>query len=100
MSQIQHMVLLKFKPETPANKIADIFRKLEEFKEVIPGITYFAGGAYSSHEGLNKDYTHAFLMTFESVAARDAYLPHPAHEQIKSEILTVIDDVIAFDIEA
>lgn len=99
MSQIQHMVLLKFKPETPADKIADIFRQLEELKGVIPGITYFSGGAYSSNEGLNKDYTHGFLMTFESAAARDAYLPHPAHEKVKAEILTCIDDVIAFDIE-
>ncbi|HLP87603.1 MAG TPA: Dabb family protein [Nostocaceae cyanobacterium] len=100
MSQIQHIVLLKFKPETSSETISELLRKLENLKIVIPGITYFAGGAYSSHEGLNKNYTHGFLMTFESAAARDHYLPHPAHEQVKAEILKHIDDVIAFDIEA
>jgi hypothetical protein len=38
-------------------------------------------------------------MTFQSAAARDAYLPHPAHEEVKQAILPCIDEVIAFDFE-
>ncbi|MEH2014476.1 Dabb family protein [Nostoc sp.] len=99
MPLIQHIVLLKFQPQTPAEKIVDIFRHLQEITKLIPGITYFTGGTYSSNEGLNQGYTHGFLMTFESAAARDAYLPDPIHEKVKVEILSCIDDVIAFDLE-
>ncbi|MFE1744136.1 Dabb family protein [Coleofasciculus sp. H7-2] len=100
MPQIQHMVLLKFKPEITPEKIADLLSQLGELQQLIPGITYYAGGAYSSHEGLNQGYNHGFLMTFESADARDAYLPHPEHERVKSAILECLDDAIIFDFEA
>ncbi|MBD2180501.1 Dabb family protein [Aerosakkonema funiforme] len=97
MTQVQHMVLFKFKPEVPSEKIDDIFTKLSELKNLVPGITYFAGGPYSSSEGLNQGFTHGFLMTFDSVEARDNYLPHPLHENIKAEIIPCIDDLLTFD---
>ncbi len=40
------------------------------------------------------------MMTFENVAARDRYLPHPEHERVKDELLKCIDSVLAFDFEA
>jgi hypothetical protein len=94
------MALLKFKPEATPEKIDALFARLAELKQVIPGIVYFAGGAYSSSEGLNQGYTHGFLMTFESVAARDVYLPHPEHERVKAEILPYIEDIVVFDFQA
>jgi hypothetical protein len=100
MPQIQHMVLLKIKPEVTPEKITELFSQLAELQQLIPGITYFSGGPYSSSEGLNQGYTHGFLMTFESVDARDAYLPHPEHERVKATLLPCIDGVIAFDFEA
>ena len=39
-------------------------------------------------------------MTFESVDARDTYLPHPEHEVVKAALLQCIDSVLAFDFEA
>ena len=99
MPQIQHMVLFNFKPEVSPKKIAELFNQLAELQHKVAGMTYFAGGPYSSSEGLNQGYTHGFLMTFESVAARDAYLPHPEHERIKDEIIPLVDGVVAFDFE-
>jgi len=100
MPQIQHMVLVKIKPEVTPEKITELFNQLAELQQLIPGITYFSGGSYSSSEGLNQGYTHGFLMTFESVDARDAYLPHPEHERVKATLLPCIDGVITFDFEA
>jgi hypothetical protein len=100
MAQIQHMVLVKIKPEVTPEKITELFNQLAELQQLIPDITYFSGGPYSSSEGLNQGYTHGFLMTFESVDARDAYLPHPEHERVKATLLPCIDGVIAFDFEA
>jgi hypothetical protein len=100
MPKIQHMVLLKFKPEVTPEKISHLFGLLGELQQLIPGITYYSGGSYSSDEGLNQGYTHGFLITFESIATRDAYLPHPEHERVKAELLLYIDSVIAFDFES
>jgi hypothetical protein len=94
------MVLLKFKAGIPSSKIDELFAQLADLKSLIPGIRKFIGGPYSSHEGLNKGFTHGFLMEFESAAARDVYLPHPEHERVKGAIIPCIDDVIAFDFES
>ncbi len=99
MSQIQHMVMFKIKPEVTTEKVTELFRLLAKLQQLIPGITYFAGGAYSSPEGLNQGYTHGFVMTFENVNARDAYLPHPEHERVKAALLPCIDGALAFDFE-
>jgi len=47
------MVLFKIKPEVTTEKVTELFRLLAELQHLIPGIIYFAGGAYSSPEGLN-----------------------------------------------
>ena len=99
MPAVQHIVLFKFKPEVSEETVADLFSQLAELKNLIPGMTHFSGGPYSSHEGLNQGYTHGFLMTFESPEARDAYLPHDEHERVKSQILQHIESVVTFDYE-
>lgn len=99
MPKIQHMVLLKFKESVAQSEIDDLFTQLEELKDLIGGILHFSGGAYSSPEGMNKGFTHGFLMTFESAEARDIYLPHAEHERVKSAVLPLVDDAIAFDFE-
>lgn len=100
MPQIKHLVLLKYKPSASKAQIDKNFADLGGLQAKIPGILDFAGGPYSSGEGLNQGYTHGFAMTFSTAAARDAYLPHPEHETVKQSILPLIDGVIAFDFEA
>lgn len=100
MPQIQHIVLFKFKPHVTPEQITELFNLFAELQQLIAGITYFASGSNFSPEGLNQNYTHGFLMTFESVDARDTYLPHPEHERVKTALSPCIDSVLAFDIEA
>lgn len=100
MPVIKHLVLLKFKPGVTDAQIREVFAKIEGLKESIAGIIDFTSGPYSSPEGLNQGFTHGFITTFESAAARDAYLPHPEHERVKSEGLPLIDAIVAFDFEA
>jgi hypothetical protein len=97
---IQHIVLLKFKEEVSPARIQDLFALIGELQSLISGITNYKWGEYNSPEGLNKGFTHGFIMTFESVAARNAYLPHPEHERVKAVLLECIDDAVAFDFEA
>jgi hypothetical protein len=76
---VRHVVVFKYTPAaTPAQiqKVTDAFRALATS---IPGITGFEDGVNDSPENKNQGFTHVYLLTFESTAARDAYLPHPAH---------------------
>jgi len=101
MSTIKHVVLLRFKPEISQSKIDEIFAALAGLKDKIPGLLDFSGGPYSSDEGLNKGFTHGFVMTFADAASRDVYLPHPDHEVVKNIIFPELDGgldgVVAFD---
>ncbi len=101
---ITHLVLLKIRKDVPQTQIARVFAALAGLKKSIRGIISFSSGAYSSPEGLQRGFTHAFCMTFENAAARDAYLPHPEHEKVKKIVLEVLegglDGVIAFDYES
>jgi hypothetical protein len=97
--RVHHLVVLKFRPETTAKTVAELFRALADLRKVIPGIEHFCGGPYSSPEGLNQGFTHGFVITFTSPAARDAYLTHPEHEAVKHRFLPGVEQVIAFDFE-
>jgi Stress responsive A/B Barrel Domain len=98
-AMIRHVVLFQWKPGTSEAKIDELFRALAGLKGKIPGLQQFEGGPYSSPEGLNKQWSHAFIMTFPEAASRDAYLPHPEHERVKAMIEPHLADVIAFDFE-
>lgn len=103
MAQIKHAVLLKFKSSTSPEKLDEILAALAGLRGKIPGLLDFSGGPYSSPEGLNKGFTHGFVMTFTDAASRDVYLPHPEHEKVKNIIFPELDGgldgVIAFDWE-
>ena len=99
MAKVKHIVLLEFKTGTSGEQIAGFFRSLAGLRREVPGLEDFAGGPYSSPEGLNQGYTHGFVMTFASAAARDRYLPHPAHERVKGEIVPHVEAIVAFDFE-
>lgn len=99
MPKIQHMVLFQFKEGTSLETIENIFSELSSLKDLCPGILHYAGGPYSSPEGMNGPFTHGFLMTFDSPENRDIYLPHPEHERVKSLIIPHLESVIAFDCE-
>ena len=97
---VKHIVLMKFKHDTTDATIRRIRDAVADLKQQVPGIADFAWGEYSSPEGFNKGFTHAFITTFETMAARDAYLPHPEHDRVKDLLLAHTADVLAFDFEA
>lgn len=78
-TQLRHIVLFGFKPNTTSAEITEIARRFAALRDLIPGISGFEWGANNSPEGKNQGLTHCFTLTFESEDARDAYLPHPDH---------------------
>ena len=99
MSKVKHIVLLKFKEGITQEQIAALFGEILDLTENVPGVEDYVAGTNSSSEGLNKGFTHGFIMTFTDSQARDAYLTHADHQRVKAQILSVMDDGLAFDFE-
>jgi hypothetical protein len=99
MPKVKHIALVKFKEGTSEEQIDEIFDTILDITETIPGIEDYVSGPNSSPEGLNQGYTHAYVMTFTDVAARDAYLPHPEHERVQSLITPRVETMLVFDFE-
>jgi hypothetical protein len=99
MPKLRHVALFKFKPECSADDIALVWRTIEAFPSQIPGILELSWGKDVSVEGLSEGFTHSFVLTFENVAARDAYLPHPVHQAAVAIVLPKLERVIVIDHE-
>ena len=99
MAKVKHIGLIKFKDGTPQEEMDKVFESLMDLSETVPGIEDYVSGPNNSPEGLTQGYTQGFVMTFQDVAARDAYLTHPEHERFKKDALSHVDSVLVFDFE-
>ena len=97
MPQVKHYGVFQFKEEITPEQIDACFVELHSMVGKIPGLLDMIHGPYESDEGLNDGFTHGFIMTFESPESRDAYLPHPVHEQVKDVVVPCLERVIVFD---
>jgi hypothetical protein len=94
---IRHIVCLKFKEEASSGQIGEIEKKFPALRDSIPGIVSIEWGTNNSPEGLNKDFTHCFIVTFENEEARSNYLPHPYHQAFVDILKPLLDDVFVID---
>ena len=78
---MKHIVVFKYKAGATPDQIEEVTKAFKALKGRIPGIVSFEYGVNDSPEDLNHGFTHVHLITFENVAARDAYLPHPEHKK-------------------
>lgn len=94
---LRHVVLFKFKKEAPAAAVQEVERAFAALPSKISQIAAFEWGTNNSPEGLDKGYTHGFILTFESEADRDAYLPHPDHQRFGEIASPWLEDVLVLD---
>ena len=97
MASLRHLVLLRFKADASAAAVADIERQFLGLRQQIDGVRDIEWGTNVSPEGLAKGFTHAFLLSFDDAAARDAYLPHPAHQAFVTQMKPSLEDVLVID---
>lgn len=96
-NSVQHIVLFKFKPETTEEKVKEIVAAFEALPSKISQIKGFQWGTNNSPETHAHGLTHAFILTFDSVKDRDAYLPHPAHGEFGKIVGPWIDQLTVVD---
>ena len=96
---VRHIVVFKYKPTATPAQIAEVTTAFRGLKTTIPGIVAFEDGVNNSPEKKNLGFTHVYMLTFETLAARDSYLPHPKHKEFGQLLgkLGVVEDAFVVD---
>jgi len=97
VSLIRHVVLFRWKDGTPSSKVREIEDGFRGLPGKIAEIADFEWGTDVSPEGLSEGFTHCFLVTFRDAKARDAYLPHPAHQAFVALLEPHLDKALVVD---
>ena len=95
--RVRHVVCFQYKEGTSPKTISEISRAFKALKGKIPGIVAFEMGENNSPEGLNKGFTHCYMVTFESAKAREVYLPHDEHKKFVELLKPHLGDVFVID---
>ena len=85
---IRHVVLCRFRKDAD---VGAVFAAIAELQHKIPGILAVTCGKDNSPEGLQKGFTHGFTVDFVDAAARDNYLPHPAHQVVGKMVVAAME---------
>jgi len=94
---LRHVVLFKFKPEVTPAEVQEVVTAFVGLKGKIDLIEDFEWGTDVSVENLAAGFTHCFIGSFRDAAARDTYLPHPAHLEFVKLVGPRVDKVLVVD---
>ena len=95
--QLRHVVMFKFNEVATAADIKSVEEAFKGLPSKIAAISDFEWGINNSPEGLNKDFTHIFFVSFNSETDREIYLPHPAHLAFVEVLKPHLNDVMVMD---
>lgn len=94
---LRHVVLFKFKETATEADIKSVEDAFMALPAKIPEIKAIEWGTNNSPEGLSKDFTHCFFLTFASEEDRAVYLPHPDHKAFGAVLGPHLEDVLVVD---
>ncbi len=94
---LRHVVLFKFKADVTEAQIDEVVDAFAHLPGRIDTIVDFDWGTDVSVEGKSAGFTHGFVVSFRDAAGRDAYLPHPAHQEFVAIVKDRLEDVLVFD---
>ncbi|WP_199423237.1 Dabb family protein [Actinotalea solisilvae] len=96
--QIIHVVLLRWAATAAPDAVEQLDAAARTVRESVPGVVEISHGPSVSTEHLERGYDYGLYVRFTDAAARDAYLPHPAHRPLADLITTHADTVLVFDL--
>lgn len=79
---VEHIVIMKFSPETTKEQKDQVIQKLRNLKEEIPGILDLQCNYNFSER--SQGYEIGLTVRFESREALKVYTPHPRHQAVVS----------------
>ena len=96
-SELKHAVFFKFKDDASPEAIQEVEAAFAELPSKIDAIKGFEWGHNNSPEKHSHEFTHCFMVTFESEEGRAAYLPHADHLAFVEVLKPVLDKVRVLD---
>jgi hypothetical protein len=96
-SAIRHVVHFKFKPDAEPAKVQKVVDEFAALRTKISVIQDFEYGTNVSPEGLDKGFTHCWILTFKNDKDRDAYLVHPDHKAFVEVLKPVLAEPFVVD---
>ena len=88
---IRHCVFFKFRTGVSTDERAEIYAGLAGLVGQIDGLLSADFGPNVSPEGLAQGFGNGFIMDFVDEAARDRYLPHPAHQAAGARLVAALE---------
>ncbi|MCY6382293.1 Dabb family protein [Hoeflea prorocentri] len=99
---IRHIVLIKFQPDFPEEKIRELFAELLVIRSQVPGILGITSGRSESPEKIERGYMHGFVVDFEDWGALENYQNHPDHKALGAKLVANatggLDGILVVDI--
>ena len=95
---LRHMVIFKFNDDSSEEDVNRLNESFVSLADAIPVIKDFEWGINDSPEDFHQDFTHCYLITFESEEDRDSvYAPHPAHQAFVASLQDHLEKVFVVD---
>ena len=97
----RHIVLARVRADVAPEEAQRALDALGALVGQMPGLLSFQGGPNNSPEGRAQGYNWGFVMDFADAAARDAYVPHPLHQQAAAGLRAIRepDGVLVYDFD-
>jgi Stress responsive A/B Barrel Domain len=97
LGKLRHVVLFKFKEETPPEQIQALENAFRALPQGIDEVFNLEWGTDVSVENLSQGFTHCFLLTFENEENRDKYISHPIHKAFVSMLEQHLEKALVID---
>jgi hypothetical protein len=94
---IRHVVHFKFKKEATPEQIQKVTDEFAALKKKIDVVELLEWGTNVSPEGLDKGFTHCWIVSFKTAKDRDAYLVHPAHKAFVAVLKPILEEPFVVD---
>ncbi|PWI79113.1 stress protein [Enterobacter sp. CGMCC 5087] len=94
---IRHILFITFTDSALPEHILAVRSAFLQVSDRIEGITGVEWGVNDSPEEKNAGFTHCVLMTFADEAARQRYLPHPVHDDLKTIFRPILREIVVLD---
>jgi hypothetical protein len=97
VNMINHVVLMKFKPDVNDDAIDDLEKSLDNLPNKIVEIQAYEFGRDRVHS--ERSYDFALVSLFANLAAVKRYQEHPAHLKALQKISALAEKIIIVDFE-
>lgn len=94
---IRHILFITLTDYASPEQINAVRQAFLHIPQQVEGVISVEWGTNDSPEAKNAGYTHCVLMTFADETTRQRYLPHPAHDALKSIFRPVLQDIVVLD---